>query len=114
MSVQTGSAIIAGYIWRQRLQVTAEAPPFPEGVTLRAQVRKSRAATEELATLTTENGGLVRVDDNSIDIVIAGASSTDWRDSVMLDIVRTDLDDDEHLGIQLTVPVMMPVTWPAA
>lgn len=106
-----GRVIDAGYVWRQRLQFDTTEVVFPVGVALAAHVRATRIANSILATLTTANGGLTRVSDQSIDIVIA-ASATALMPvgTVVVDIVRTDVDPDEHLGIALNIPVQMPVT----
>jgi hypothetical protein len=108
------SALIAGYEWRQRLEVVPAAggsAPFPDGVTLTAQVRVKRTDSAPLVTLTTGNGGIVRISDTEIDLVVSGVQSIAWpAGEVILDLVRTDLDPDRHLGIALRVPVMLPVT----
>ena len=62
------------------------------------------------ATLTTAGGGITRLDDRTIELVIPGASSTRWKGSVVMDVVRTDTAPDLHMGFFLTVPVVQPVT----
>lgn len=105
-------SLIAGYEWRQRLAVLgSDTPVFPVGVTLAAHIRRKRADAAPLATLTSDNGGLLRVSDSEIDIVIGGSISADWPvGEVVLDLVRTDTDPDKHLGIGLRIPVVLPVT----
>lgn len=105
-------SLIAGYECRLRLAVVgSDTPVFPVGVTLAAQIRRTRADTSLLATLTSDNGGLLRVSDSEIDIVIGGSSSADWpAGEVVLDLVRTDTDPDKHLGFALRIPVVLPVT----
>lgn len=109
-TTQSGSAIVAGYEWRQRITVSAAVPPFPEGVALTAHVRATLASDTVLATLSTAAGSIERVDDDSIDLIISGAASVSWSDTVVLDCVRTDTDPDSYLGFQMAVPVVQPVT----
>lgn len=107
-------ALIAGYEWRQRVIVTPSAggsAPFPAGVELTAQVRQTRSAELVLTTLTTGNGGIVRVSDTEIDLIVSGVQSLSWgAGEVILDVVRTDTDPDQHLGFALRVPVVKSVT----
>lgn len=110
--IQDGRPISAGYRWRQRVIVTADEPVFPVGSTFRAQVRaKPNAPDPALATLTTANGGIVRVDDDTIDLVISGDVTADFPvGSVFLDLVRTDGDEPDPVGVRLEIPVIQPVT----
>lgn len=106
-----GRVIDAGYAWRQRLQFSTTTIMFPAGCTLAAHVRATRSANTILATLTTANGGLTRVSDQEIEILISAAATAPMQaGTVVVDIVRTDVDPDEHLGIALTIPVQIPVT----
>lgn len=108
----SGQAIAAGYEWRQRLKVVVDPPPFPSGCTLAAHVRARRGDALPKASLTTANGGLVRVSDTEIDIVLSPSQTGAMTNipSVVMDVVRTDPDPDQHLGFSLTIPVVMPVT----
>ena len=104
----TGKAIVAGYEWR--IRVKASSLLFPDASTYTTQVRSTTDANTILATLTTAGGGITRLDDRTIELVIPGASSTRWKGSVVMDVVRTDTDPDLHMGFFLTVPVVQPVT----
>ena len=108
-SVENGGAIIAGYQWSVRLELDADA--FPEGVAITGQVRKRVEDETVLATISIANGGVVRVDSRTIDLVIPGAISQDWKaGEVVLDLVRTDTDPDRYLGFRLSIPVIRAVT----
>ncbi len=108
-TVESGGAIIAGYRWSVRLELDANA--FPEGVAITGHVRRRVEDESVLATISTTNGGVLRVDSRTIDLVIAGTASQDWAPGeVVLDLVRTDTAPDSYLGFRLTVPVMRPVT----
>mgnify|MGYP001765371542 CR=1 FL=1 len=104
----TGRALVAGYEWRQRF--VSPVALFPSAATFTAQIRRTVADAEPLATLTTGNGGVVRVDDTTLDVIVAGATSAGWTaGSVVFDVVRSD-GTAQHLGFRVTVPVVMPVT----
>lgn len=106
-----GAPIRIGYEWRQRLSVPTTPAPFPSGVTFTSHVRANRSDTTVLATLTTDNGGLVRISDTEIDIVIPVSATTVMQaGTVVMDIVRTDTAPDVHLGFELKIPVILPVT----
>ena len=109
MSVHPGQAIIAGYRWALRIEMTAAA--FPPGVAIKGHVRRQVGDDTPLCQLSTEDGSLVRVDDTHLDIIIAGDKSTNWhKGAVVMDFVRTDTVPDAYLGFMLTVPVAVPVT----
>ena len=109
VSVSDGPAIVAGYEYK--LQLEAGSPVFPQGCTLTAQVRAKVSATTTIATLTTANGGLARISDTVVEITIsAGATANLPPGSVVMDMVRTDLEPDRHLNFTLEIPVVRPVT----
>lgn len=109
-SAQDGAIIMIGYEWRQSVLVTP-GTAFPSGGLFRAVVRQFRQSTAALADLTSANGGIVRVSDEEIELVIPAASTASMSaGSVVLDVVRTDLVPPQHLGFTLTVPVQLPVT----
>lgn len=109
VSVADGPAIVAGYAYR--LQLEAESPVFPEGCSLVAHVRVKVSDTAVIATLTTANGGLARISDNVIEIVIPAAATAGLPPgNVVMDMVRTDLEPDRHLNFTLEIPVVRPVT----
>jgi len=104
-----GPAIMIGYTYRLRLE--AEGPVFPDGATFAGQVRPAAASEDVLVTLTTGNGGLVRITDSALDLRIAAADTAGMSvGSVVVDMVRTDVAPDLHLGFALDIPVMLPVT----
>ena len=107
---QKGFPIMAGYAWTQRVKVTSGSVVFPSGAALTAHVRPSRTA-EAFITLTTANGGIVRVTDTEIDLKLTAAqSATCAPGTVVLDIARTDATPNVHFGFSLTAPVIQPVT----
>lgn len=104
-----GKAIVAGYEWRQRLRLSSAY--FPNTATFTAQVRANAKDSTILATMTTAGDAVEWVDARTIDVVIAGATSANWRTaSVTFDVVRTDTATPQHLGFSITVPVVQPVT----
>ena len=108
-TLQEGSAIAAGYLWSLRIELDVDA--FPVGVSLRGHVRRRVNDTLIMATLSTDDGSILRVDSRSIDIVLPGETTKSWAaGTVVLDLVRTDTDPDQYLGFTLTVPVVQTVT----
>jgi hypothetical protein len=107
--VSEGPIILIGYEYRLRLGT--DSPQFPTGCRLAAQIRTSVGSERLLASLSTETGTLVREDDQTFEIVlgpeITGALSVG---SVVIDVVRTDLAPDRHLGFIVEIPVQQPVT----
>jgi hypothetical protein len=109
VSVSDGPAIVAGYEYR--LQLEADSSVFPAGCTLAAQVRARVSDIAVIATLTTENGGLARISDTVVEIAIPPAATGGLSPgSVVMDMVRTDLEPDRHLSFTLEIPVVRPVT----
>ena len=109
VSVSDGPAIVAGYEYR--LQLEADSPVFPAGCTLAAQVRTKVSEGSIIATLTTANGGLARISDTVVEITIPAAGTANLPPgSVVMDMVRTDLEPDRHLNFILEIPVIRPVT----
>jgi hypothetical protein len=104
-----GPAIVAGYQWSLRIEADTEI--FPSGSAIVGQVRRKATDTTILATLSTTDGTIVRVNDSTIDLFIDGETSADWEPgTVVMDFVRTDENPDRYLGFVLTVPVVLPVT----
>lgn len=101
--------IYIGYPWRMTLKVTAAVSLFPSGCALKAHVR-TKPGEKLLATLTTGNGKLIRVDNDTIEILIDNFTAGWKPGKVVLDLVRTDVDPDQHLGIGIEVNVKLPVT----
>lgn len=107
-----GQPIFTGYEWRQSIQF--DSAEVPSGSTFRAEMRAS-AGSAVLATLTTANGGIERVSDYEMTIVVTAAqSSAISSPHVYMDVVRTDGEAESHLGFQLRVEVETPITEPAA
>jgi hypothetical protein len=109
VSVSDGPAIVAGYEYRLQLEV--DSPVFPAGCALTAQARARVSDSAVLATLTTGNGGLARISDTVVEITIPPAVTASLPPgSVVMDMVRTDLEPDRHLNFTLEIPVIRPVT----
>jgi hypothetical protein len=109
VTVVDGPAIVAGYPYR--LQIEADAALFPEGAVFVAQVRTKVSAASVIATLTTSNGGIVRVSDTVLELAIAAEATAGLgAGSVVLDVVRTDLMPPRHLSFFLEISVVLPVT----
>ncbi|SDB57464.1 hypothetical protein [Bauldia litoralis] len=109
VDVVDGPAIVAGY--QYRLQIEAEGGLFPEGAVFTAQLRSKVSAASVIATLSTANGGIVRVSDTVVELVVAPELTTGLAaGSVVIDLVRTDLIPPRHLSFFLEIPVVLPVT----
>jgi len=109
VEVAEGPAIVAGYEYR--LQVEAASPVFPAGCTLTAHVRSKVSDSTMIATLTTANGGLTRMSDTIVEIVIPPTATTNLAaGTIVMDVVRTDVHPDLHLNFTLEIPVIRPVT----
>lgn len=104
-------AIRAGYDWSIRVHFAAASINFPTTATFVAQVRRSAEAPDILATMTTADLGIQRVDANTIDIVLAGSKTLGWPvRTAHIDVVRTDGGGVQHMGFSLAVPVILPIT----
>ena len=109
LCVQEGPVILIGYEYR--LQLEAEADLFPEGAVFAGQLRSTIAATSVLAVLSTAAGSILRLNERTLEIILTpGATSSLAPGGVVLDLVRTDLTPDRHLGFLLEIPVALPVT----
>jgi len=107
--LQEGPVILIGYEYRLQLQAAADL--FPEDARFTGQLRRTVSDSVILATVSTENGGLLRQDVRTIEIVLAPTITAGLSPgSVTLDLVRTDLDPDRHLGVLIEIPVALPVT----
>ena len=108
-ATQKANAIVAGYDWTIRIEVDRDA--FPAGVALVGHVRRRSSDVKILATVSTDNGHVARVDDRSVDVTLPGAVTASWPPgTVTFDLVRTDLPSDQYLGFRLIVGVVQPVT----
>jgi hypothetical protein len=107
--VQEGPVILIGYEYR--LQLQAEADLFPEGASFVGQVRSAITAATMVAELSTAAGSVLRVDVRTLEIVLApDVTASLGPGGIVLDLVRTDLELDRHLGFVLEIPVVLPVT----
>lgn len=113
-SATGGVPVAIGYDWRQRLRVTVidgSSVPFPVGSTFRADVRAVRTDAATIATLTTAGGGITRVNDNEIDLLILAASTALFVPTcVFLDLVRTDGASEVFQYLTLRIDVINPIT----
>ncbi|ESY35393.1 hypothetical protein NKK48_01495 [Mesorhizobium sp. C386A] len=112
MAINLRARVIqAGYPWRVRLQF-ANSLTFDVGATLVMQVRANVDDAQPIVSLTTENGGVTRVDNTTLVITIPATSANLWPigKTVVMDLVRTDGGSPEHTGFRLKVPVRNPVT----
>lgn len=107
--LQEGPVILIGYEYRLHLE--AEADLFPEGASFVGQVRSTIGATTPVAELSSVAGSVLRVDNRTLEIVLApDVTASLAPGGVVLDLVRTDLTPDRHLGFLLEIPVVLPVT----
>lgn len=108
-SIAEGPVILIGYEYR--LQLQAEGDLFPQAAKFSGQLRCAVIDSAVLATISTENGGILRHDDRTLEIVLASEVTAELSTgSVVVDLVRTDVDPDRHLGVLLEIPVALPVT----
>ena len=108
-SLQEGPVILIGY--QYRLQLEAEADLFPEDASFAGQVRSAISAATIVAELSSAAGSVLRVDARTLEIVLAPAVTASLAPGcIVLDLVRTDLEPDRHLGFLLEIPVVLPVT----
>ena len=108
-SLQEGPVILIGYEYR--LQLEAEADLFPEGADFAGQLRATITSASVLAELTSSAGSVLRVDGRTLEIVLTpDVTASLAPGGIVLDLVRTDLTPDRHLGFVLEIPVALPVT----
>jgi hypothetical protein len=107
--VQEGPVILIGYEYR--LQLEAEADLFSEGASFVGHVRSMVSTTAVLAELSTAAASVLRLDGRTLEIVLApDVTASLAPGGIVLDLVRTDLTPDRHLGFVLEIPVVLPVT----
>ena len=70
-SLQEGPVILIGYEYH--LQLQAEVDLFPEGAIFAGQVRSAICAASMVAELSSAAGSVLRVDDRTLEIVLAPA-----------------------------------------
>lgn len=106
-----GKCIRTGCEWRLQFRVKSGAGDFGPNARFLSNIRENDANGKLLATLKTEYGTVMRVDDRTILLALPDKLSRDWTcDKVALDIVRTDLSQVYHLGFTLHIPVVRSVT----
>ena len=108
-TLSEGPAILIGYAWR--LQIEAEAPVFAEGASYTGHLRLKPSDPTLVAELSSADGGIEHITATVLELSLTSfqtAALTPGR--VVLDLVRTDLKPDLHLGFLLEIPVMLPVT----
>ncbi len=109
LTVQEGPVILIGYEYRLQLEAAADA--FPEGASFVGQVRSAITAVTVVAELSTAAGSVLRVDGRTLEIVLTPDVTVNLAPGgIVLDLVRTDLTPDRHLGFVLEIPVALPVT----
>lgn len=106
-----GKCIRTGCEWRLQFRIKSGVGDFGPNARFTAQVRENNADGKLLATLKTEYGSVLRIDERTILLVLPDRESRDWTcDQVVLDIIRTDLSQIYNLGFKLTIPVVRSVT----
>lgn len=113
-TTQNVAALARGYPYTIQLQVRPEVDgdtgPFPEGCTLIADVAIYVGGTA-VATLSTDDGSIVRIGDDTIELRIpAAATALLTETTAQIDLVRSDTSPDQWLGLQLSLPVVQPIT----
>jgi hypothetical protein len=109
LTIQEGPVILIGYEYR--LQLQAEADLFPNGASFAGHVRSAISAATVVAELSSGAGSVLRVDARTLEIVLPPAVTAGLAPGgVVLDLVRTDLEPDRHLGFVLEIPVALPAT----
>lgn len=108
----SGQPIARGYSHAIRVTVATDGDDavFPAGCRLMAQFREFAGAPAVQATLSTDNGKIVRIDDDTIRLDLSAADTADMQGQTVTDLVRTDLSPDAWLGIQLRFEVAQPAT----
>lgn len=108
-TLSEGPAILVGYAWR--LQIEAEAPVFVDGAIYAGHLRLKPSDPTLLAELSSADGGIEHITDTVLELSLTPAQTAGLTPGrVVLDLVRTDLEPDLHLGFLIEIPVMLPVT----
>ena len=108
-TLSEGPAILIGYAWR--LQIEAEAPVFADGASYTGHIRLKPSDPTLLAELSSADGGIQHITATVLELSLTPSQTTVLTPGrVVLDLVRTDLEPDLHLGFLLEIPVMLPVT----
>ncbi len=108
-TIAEGPAILIGYAWR--LQIEAETPVFALDASYAGQLRAKVSDPSYLADITSGTGGIIRVNDTVLELALTPDQTALLSPGrIVLDLVRTDLTPDRHLGFMLEIPVVLPVT----
>ena len=108
-TLSEGPAILVGYAWR--LQIEAEAPVFAEAASYAGHLRLKPSDPTLLAELSSADGGIEHVTKTVLELSLTPSQTAVLSPGrVVLDLVRTDLEPDLHLGFLIEIPVMLPVT----
>lgn len=108
-TLSEGPIILIGYAWR--LQIEAEAPIFAEGASYASHLRLKPSDPTLLAELSSADGGVQHITETVLELYLSPLQTASLSPGrVVLDLVRTDLEPDLHLGFLLEIPVMLPVT----
>ena len=108
-TLSEGPAILIGYAWR--LQIEAEAPVFADGASYAGPLRLKPSDPTLLAELSSADGGIQHITETVLELSLTPSQTAVLSPGrVVLDLVRTDLEPDLHLGFLLEIPVMLPVT----
>lgn len=111
ISKQDGPIIAPGFPYS--LRIITEDAKFPTGAVFKAHVRADPDDPDPpLAILLSADGEITRVDDFTADIAIDNTDTANFpaNSHVWLDIVRTDVEPDIHLGFWVKIPTLQPVT----
>jgi hypothetical protein len=108
-TLSEGPAILIGYAWR--LQIEAEAPIFADGASYAGHLRLKPSDPTLLAELSSDDGGIQHITTTVLELSLTPSQTAGLSPGrVVLDLVRTDLEPDLHLGFLIEVPVLLPVT----
>jgi len=90
--------------------VDGDIGPFPEGCTLIADVAIYAGGTA-VATLSTDDGTIVRIGDDTIELRIpASATERLTNTTAQIDVVSSGTSPNQWRGLQLSLPVVQPIT----
>jgi hypothetical protein len=108
--IQEGPLWEPGYPWTVRVET--EALTFPVGATFRAMARLKPTALTAIGDATTANGQIVRISDYAIDLTFTNIETALalFPGKVWIDMARTDVNPDIHLGWFLEMDVTQPIT----
>lgn len=107
---QPGPAIRPGYPWSLQIE-TPQTAFFPSSMKISGQFRAQAGAAQVLASISTEQGGVVRITDQKIELRLTPQQTAQMEAGVVVfDLIRTDTDPKRHLYIEITVPVRTSIT----